>query len=115
VLPSGLFSLSVYNGYFGAGAGVMVLTLLLLTVNQHLPKANALKNMLIGVATAVSAVAFILFGPVSWASVPPLAVGFFAGSTVGPAVARHVPRNLLRILVGRSGLGLAVRLWIVPS
>jgi uncharacterized protein len=115
LLPSGLFSLSVYNGYFGAGAGVMVLTLLLLTVDQHLPKANALKNMLVGVATAVSAVAFILFGPVSWASVPPLAIGLFAGSTVGPTVARHMPRNLLRILVGLSGIGLAIRLWLVPT
>jgi uncharacterized membrane protein YfcA len=115
LLPSGLFSLSVYNGYFGAGAGVMVLTLLLVTVDQHLPKANALKTMLVGVATAVSAVAFILFGPVSWGSVPPLALGLFAGSTVGPTVARHMPHNLLRILVGLSGLGLAVRLWIGPN
>ena len=115
LLPSGLFSFSAYNSYLGAGAGIMVLTLLLLTVDRHLPRANALKNMLVGMATAVSAVAFIFFGPVDWAAVLPLAVGLFAGSTVGPALARRMPRNLLRVLVGLTGLGLAVRLWVVPT
>lgn len=114
LLPVGLVALSVYNGYFGAGAGVMVLTLLLLTVDQHIPTANALKNMLVGVATFVSAVAFVFFGPVKWIAVVPLAVGMFAGSTVGPALARRVPGNLLRMLVALTGLGLAVRLWIAP-
>jgi hypothetical protein len=114
LLPVGLVALSVYNGYFGAGAGVMVLTLLLVTVDQHIPTANALKNMLVGVATFVSAVAFVFFGPVKWIAVVPLAVGMFAGSTVGPALARRVPGNLLRMLVAVTGLGLAVRLWIAP-
>jgi hypothetical protein len=115
LLPSGLFSFSAYNSYLGAGAGIMVLTLLLLTVDRHLPRANALKNMLVGMATAVSAVAFILFGPVDWAAAAPLALGLFAGSTVGPALARRMPRKLLRVLVGLTGLGLAVRLWVVPT
>jgi hypothetical protein len=114
LLPAGLVSLSVYNGYFGAGAGVMVLTLLLVTVNQHLPTANALKNMLIGVATFVAAVVFVFFGPVNWAAAAPLAVGMFAGSTVGPVVARHIPGNVLRVLVALTGFGLAVRLWVAP-
>lgn len=114
LLPVGLVSLSLYNGYFGAGAGVMVLTLLLVTVNQHIPTANALKNMLVGVATFVSAVAFIFFGPVKWSAAVPLALGMFGGSTVGPAVARHTPGGLLRVLVALSGIGLAIRLWVAP-
>src|SRR5665213_3133878 len=39
-LPAGLVALSLYNGYFGAGAGVMILTLLLVLVDRHLPTAN---------------------------------------------------------------------------
>jgi uncharacterized membrane protein YfcA len=115
LLPLGLFSLSAYNGYFGAGAGVMVLALLLILVDQRYPKANALKNMLVGAASLVSAIAFILFGSVRWTAAAPLAVGLFFGSTIGPLVARRLPSHWLRVLVALTGLGLAVRLWIVPS
>jgi uncharacterized membrane protein YfcA len=114
LLPCGLFSVSVYNGYFGAGAGVMLLVLLLLTVDQHVARANAFKNVLVGVATLVSAIAFAVLGPVDWAAAAPLAVGMFVGSTVGPAVARRIPGNVLRWLVALTGLGLAVRLWVAP-
>lgn len=115
LLPCGLFSVSVYNGYFGAGAGVMVLALLLLTVDQHMARANALKNVLVGVATVVSAVTFAVFGPVGWTAVGPLALGMFVGSTIGPSVARRIPGNVLRWLVALTGLGLAIRLWVAPS
>jgi uncharacterized protein len=115
LLPLGLFLLSAYNGYFGAGAGVMVLALLLMLVDQNFPKANALKNMLVGAASVVAAVAFIFFGPVKWVAVAPLAVGLFLGSTIGPLLARRIPSNWMRVLVALTGLGLAVRLWIAPG
>jgi hypothetical protein len=115
LLPAGLFSVSVYNGYFGAGAGVMVLVLLLLTVDQQIARANALKNMLVGVATVVSAVTVVVFGSVDWTAAVPLALGMFVGSTVGPSVARRLPSNVLRWLVALAALGLAVRLWVAPS
>jgi hypothetical protein len=80
LLPGGLFAVSVYDGYFGAGSGVMVLALLLLTVDQDLRRANALKNVLLGVSDIVAAVGFALFGPVRWTAALPLAVGLLAGS-----------------------------------
>jgi uncharacterized protein len=115
VLPFGLVSASVYNGYFGAGSGVMILALLLLTVDQHMARANALKNMLLGPASVVSAVIFALFAHVDWTAVIPLATGMLAGSTIGPWIARRMPGNLLRWLVALIGLGLAVRLWLAPG
>jgi hypothetical protein len=115
LLPLGLFSLSAYNGYFGAGAGVMILALLLLLVNQQFAKANALKNMLVGGASVVAAVAFVFFGPVKWTAVAPLSIGLFVGSTIGPLLARRIPGNWLRVVVALTGLGLAVRLWLVPG
>lgn len=114
ILPCGLFCMSVYNGYFGAGSGVMILALLMLTVDQHIARSNALKNMLVGAATVVSAVLFAIFGPVEWTAAGPLALGLFVGSLFGPAVARHIPGGLLRWLVALTGLALAVRLWVAP-
>ena len=112
ILPCGLFVLSVYNGYFGAGSGVLLLALLLLTTEPALAPANALKNMVVGAATIASAVLFAVFAHVDWAAVAPLAVGMFAGSLVGPRVARWLPPGLLRWLVALSGLALAVRLLL---
>ncbi|MEV7802944.1 sulfite exporter TauE/SafE family protein [Microbispora sp. NPDC088329] len=115
VLPFGLIALSVYNGYFGAGSGVMILALLLVTAEPRLPAANALKNMLLGAGALVSAAGFALFGPVDWAAVAPLAAGLFAGSTLGPRVTRRLPAALLRWVVALIGLVLAARLWIAPE
>jgi uncharacterized membrane protein YfcA len=112
ILPCGLFVLSVYNGYFGAGSGVLLLALLLLTTEPSLVVANALKNMVVGAATITSAVLFALFAHVDWTAVAPLAAGTFAGSLAGPRVARRLPPGLLRWLVALTGLALAVRLLI---
>jgi uncharacterized membrane protein YfcA len=115
LLPLGLFAVTVYNGFFGAGAGIMVLVLLLLAVDPHVAEANALKNMLVGVATCASAATLVGFGHVDWAAAAPLALGSLVGSMAGPWVARRIPGGVLRWLVALTGLGLAVRLWIVPA
>lgn len=114
-LFGGLLVVSAYNGYFGAAAGVMILALCLHTVDRRLATANALKNMFVGAASVVSASIFIIAGPVQWAAVIPLGIGMFAGSTLGPRVARRLPPNVLRWLVSALGLALAVKLWIAPG
>jgi len=108
----GVLALSVYNGYFGAGSGVLLLALLLLTTDPVLARANALKNMVVGAATITSAVLFAVVTRVDWAAVGPLAAGMLAGSLIGPWVARRLPPGLLRWLAAGCGLALAVRLWI---
>jgi uncharacterized membrane protein YfcA len=114
-LLCGVLALSCYNGYFGAGSGVLLLALLLLTTDPDLPTANALKNMVVGAATITSAVLFAAATRVDWAAVVPLAAGLFAGSLAGPWVARRLPPGLLRWLVALTGLALAIRLWIAPG
>ncbi|MGH3266357.1 MAG: sulfite exporter TauE/SafE family protein [Trebonia sp.] len=113
-LPTGVTALSVYNGYFGAGSGVMLLALLLITVDPTLPRSNARKNMLVGAASIIAAVLFSFVAPVDWAAAAPLAAGLFIGSTVGPRVARRLPAALLRWLVALLGLAFAVGLWLHP-
>jgi uncharacterized protein len=115
LLPCGLLLTAIYNGYWGAGSGVMILVVLLLAVDQHLPRANALKNVLLGVADVVAAVAFTVFGPVDWRAAAPLAIGLLVGSMLGPSITRRVPERVIRTLVGMAGLALALKLWIAPS
>jgi uncharacterized protein len=98
---------SAYSGYFGAGAGVLILAVLLLMVDDHLATANALKNAILTVADLLPAVAFALLGPVSWRAAVPLAVGATLGGLVGPRVTRRAPQRELRIAVALTGFGLA--------
>lgn len=114
-LLAGLLAVSVYNGYFGAGSGVMTLVLLLVTVDRRLVRANALKNMLIGAGSVMSALAFILLGHVDWRAAVPLGAGMLAGSMIGPKVARRVPPGVLRWAAALLGLALAARLWLTQA
>ena len=110
LLPA-LVVISLYNGYFGAGAGVMTLTAMLVLVDARLPTANALKNMLIGASSISSAAVLILSAPVAWSHVVPLGTGMLLGSNLGPRVARRLPTRLLRVAIVALGLALAVELW----
>ncbi len=114
-LAAGLVPLSFYNGYFGAGSGVMTLTLLLVLVDGNLIGANALKNMIIGAGVMTSAAIFVLFGPVHWSAALPLGLGMLAGSRIGPTVARRLPLDVLRWLIVLLGMALAVDLFVHPS
>lgn len=105
-----IFLISIYGGYFGAAAGVLMLAALLAMTTEPLPRANAVKNVCLGLANAVAAVAFILFGPVTWAAVLPLAAGCLAGSRLGPVVVRHAPGGPLRLAIAFLGFLLAARL-----
>jgi uncharacterized protein len=101
---------SVYSGYFGAGAGVLLLAGVLALVDDRLPEANAMKNMLNGACTVAAALVLVCVGPVAWGAVVPLALGMFAGSTAGPVAARRLPASVVRWAVATFGLVLAVRL-----
>ena len=72
----GIGAVSTYGGYFGAGAGVLMLALLLLVTGDPLPHCNAVKNLVLGLANGIAALAFAAFGPVRWAYAAPLAAGF---------------------------------------
>ena len=107
-----LGAIAIYGGYFGAAAGVLLLAMLLHTTRLDLPRANAAKNVLLGVANLVAGVAFLVFAPVQWAAAIPLGLGCLVGARFGPAVVRRSPATLLRWLIGAAGLALAIRLGI---
>lgn len=107
-----LFPVSVYGGYFGAGAAVLAIAVLDAVLHTTIARVNALKNVLMMAANGTAAVGFALFAPVRWAAAIPLAVGFLVGGFVGPTIVRHSPAGVIRVLIGVAGLGLAVILAV---
>jgi len=106
----GVGVVAVYGGYFGAGAGVMLLALLLIATGEPLPRCNAVKSVVLGLANAVAAVGFAMFGPVRWSVVLPLGLGLLVGGRIGPVIVRRSPAGALRVVIAIAGLGLAVKL-----
>ncbi len=112
VMGAALFAVAAYVGYFGAAAGVMLLVVLSSMISEPLVKINAIKNAVSGMANAMAAACFALFGDVRWDLVAPLAAGFLVGGWAGTKIARRVPAGALRVAVSLCGLGLAVRLGL---
>lgn len=110
LLLAALFAVAVYVGYFGAAGGILLLAVLTAMLSQPLARTNAVKNVISGFANGVAALGFAVFGPVDWAAVGPLAAGFLIGGWAGPTVARRLPGEALRYLVGAAGL--AVAAWL---
>jgi uncharacterized membrane protein YfcA len=111
-LGAALFAVAIYIGYFGAAGGVLLLVVLTAVISEPLVRVNAIKNAVNGMANAMAAACFALFGDVRWNLVLPLAAGFLVGGWTGPKIARRVPAGVLRVIVSLCGLGLAVKLGI---
>ena len=106
----GVALVGVYGGYFGAGAGVMLLALLLWATSESLPRANAAKNVVLGVANGIAAVVFVLAGDVHWDVVLALGLGLLVGGRIGPVIVRRSDPGWLRLAIAVAGLGLAITL-----
>ena len=73
-----VFVVSVYGGYFGAGAGVMFVAMAMVLSNPPLWRAT-LPVSALGIANAVAAVAFIVFSHVHWPAAVAMGVGCLLG------------------------------------
>jgi len=109
-VAAGVFAVGVYGGYFGAAAGVVLLALLTVSVAEPLARLVAVRNVSLGLANAVAAIGFALFGPVRWAAAAPLAAGFLLGGVLGPGLVRRLPGGRLRVGIAVLGLCVAVKL-----
>jgi uncharacterized membrane protein YfcA len=111
-IVAGTFAIAIYGGYFGAAAGVLMLAMYLLGTGEGLPRGNALKNLVLGLANTVAAVGYIVLTHIAWSAAIPLAIGFFGGGRLGPRVVRRAPQTALRRIIAIAGIALAVRLGI---
>lgn len=110
--PVGIFLVSIYGGYFGAGAGVIVLALIMICSSETIWHASILKSYVLAIANLVAAVIFAVTGPVDWLAALAMAIGCFAGGWLGPPIVKVIPPNLLRVVVALCAFGLAIWLWV---
>jgi uncharacterized protein len=96
-----------YIGYFGAGAGFLIITLLSLFGFQDLNEINALKVVATTMANGIAFLIFVFDGQVVWRYCLVAMVTCAIGGYTSASLARRVPQPVLRGTVVAIGLGMA--------
>ena len=98
---------SFYIGYFGAGAGFLLITLLSLFGYQDLHAINALKVVANTMANGIAFIIFVADGQVVWRYCLLAMLTCAIGGYTSASMARRVPQSLLRAIVVFIGLSMA--------
>ena len=99
--------IAIYGGYFGAGAGILMLTSLAVMGLSDIHEMNALKAVLGTTINSTTVVVFAASGTVNWRFAGAMALAGIAGGYAGARVSRRMNRRLVRWIVVGIGLTLA--------
>ena len=104
------FASGLYGGYFGAAQGILLISILGLSLDDDLQRLNALKVVLAGLVNFVAGVVFVIFAHISWLPALLIAVGSTLGGVVGAHGGRRLPPWALRLVIIAVGIVAIVRL-----
>ncbi|HEY0786059.1 MAG TPA: sulfite exporter TauE/SafE family protein, partial [Acidobacteriaceae bacterium] len=106
-LVCGMLFVTVYIGYFGAGAGFLIISLLAVFGIENINQINALKVVTTTLANGVAVLLFIFEGQVLWQHCLLMMVTGAIGGYVGGRSARRVNPRLMRACVTLIGFSMA--------
>lgn len=107
------FLIGIYGGYFGAGAGILMLAALGLMGLTNIHRMNGLKNWGGLCMNAVAATTFAASGLVNWPVALSMAVGAIGGGYIGSRTAQRVSQQTVRMVIVVIGLGSG--LWLLVT
>lgn len=98
---------SIYGGYFGAGAGILMLAALAMMGLPDIHVMNAVKTLYGTTINIMASVVFIVRGKVDWRLALPMLIAGTIGGYVGARIARRIDPALVRRAVVVIGFALA--------
>ena len=111
-----VFVVSIYAGYFGAGAGVLLVGILSIGMDGDYRAINARKNLVSALNCLVICVVYTWAQIVVWLPTLIMAIAALFGSYLGVLLARIVSREAMRVvIIGASALltlAFAWRYWL---
>ncbi|MEB2313192.1 MAG: sulfite exporter TauE/SafE family protein [Sorangiineae bacterium] len=115
MVGAGLFAASVYGGYFGAGLGILALSLLMMVKPLGIHELNAMKSLIVGGINGAAAIYFFIRGVVDLPAALAMLVGSVLGGFASATLARRASPRVIRRLVVAVGVvvsvALAARYW----
>lgn len=106
----GLFAVCVYGGYFNGGLGILLLAVLGSAGIEPLSRANALKNLLSAILTAIAVALYLAGGAVLLGHALWMMLFAALGGYLGARLGRRLPPALLRTAIIGIGLTMSVQL-----
>lgn len=106
------FAVAIYGGYFGAGAGILMLAAYGFMGFTNIHQMNGLKNLNGLFFNGVAAVTFAVMGIVNWPVALVMAVGSTIGGFATSRIAQKIPQAWVRNAVTLIGLTSAVWLFV---
>jgi len=100
--------IALYIGYFGAGAGILVLAMLALLGETDIHAMNGMKTLLVTVANGMALLTFIVNGTVRWPQALVMVFGAAAGGYGMAWWAQKIDPRIVRGIVIVTGFGMAV-------
>ena len=95
----GQFTVAIYGGYFGAGMGVLMLSLFSLTLSPNIHSTNGVRSLCATVINTTAVVVFILGHRIDWWFAAAMAAGTTLGGTAGAMGMRRLDPALARRIV----------------
>ncbi len=99
-----LFPVALYGGYFGAGAGVIILSALSATSSLELRSLNALKNMFAFLMNVSAICFFVWFGLIDWSYTLVMMIGTLAGGFAGIKLTKILPSAIVKQVIITCGI-----------
>jgi uncharacterized protein len=103
---------AVYIGYFGAGAGILVLAVLALLDVGNIHAMNGMKSLLVSSVNLVALALFIRARVIVWPEAMVMLVGAIAGGYGGAYYAQKVSPVLIRRLVIVVGFSMSAYFFV---
>ncbi|MCU0617716.1 MAG: sulfite exporter TauE/SafE family protein [Gemmatimonadaceae bacterium] len=104
------FCVAIYGGYFGAGAGIIMLAALGFMGLTNIHQMNGLKNWGGVCFNGVAALMFVFSGLVIWPIAAAMAAGSILGGYATAGLAQRAPQAVIRGLV--TVIGIASSVWL---
>jgi uncharacterized protein len=105
-------SIAIYGGFFGAGAGILMLAALTLFGFKEMNTINALKSFLGTCFNGIAVLLFIFAGLVAWPQAVLMSVGGSLGGYVLARFARKLPPRIIRGFVSIVAVGMTTYFFV---
>jgi len=99
LISVGVFGLSIYGGYFGAGFGIMTIAILGYSELTNIHELNSLKNMIALFIGTICVVYLSFLGLIEWSVIPLMMIGNVIGGWFGATYSTRLPSKLIRNVV----------------
>ena len=109
-LAVGLFILSIYGGYFGAGLGILLLAVMAVALPLDINELQGARVVLSILINSVAATVFVIRGHLCVEAVFVLLAGTLVGGIAGTALMKRLSPNVVRALVIATGVLSTIRL-----